>query len=76
MLLNSELALRKHHRIFERKQNRTTVMVVQKISTARRADRIFVVSQGRIVEEGDHNKLLVLGGEYSELYRHQMSDDL
>ncbi len=63
-------------RIFERKQNRTTVMVVQKISAARRADRIFVMKQGRIIEEGDHNRLMLLGGEYSELYRHQVSDDL
>ncbi|RYZ79176.1 MAG: ABC transporter ATP-binding protein [Proteobacteria bacterium] len=62
-------------RIFENKQHRTTVMVVQKISAARKADRIFVVKQGRIIEEGDHNRLLSLGGEYSELYRHQVSED-
>lgn len=61
--------------VYERKQFRTTVMVVQKMTTARRADRIFVVKQGRIVEEGDHNRLLALGGEYAELYRHQVSDD-
>jgi ABC-type bacteriocin/lantibiotic exporter with double-glycine peptidase domain len=62
-------------RVFERKQHRTTVMVVQKISAARRADRIFVMKHGRIIEEGDHNRLMSLGGEYSELYRHQVSDE-
>jgi ABC-type bacteriocin/lantibiotic exporter with double-glycine peptidase domain len=63
-------------RVFGRKKNRTTVMVVQKISAARRADRIFVMKNGRIIEEGDHNRLISLGGEYAELYRHQVSDDV
>jgi len=62
-------------RVHEGQEQRTTFMVVHKISIAQKADRILVLKQGRIVEEGDHNHLLALGGEYSELYRYQVSDE-
>ncbi len=52
----------------------TVFVVVQKISTARRADKIIVMKAGRIVEVGEHNKLLAMNGEYAELYRHQVGE--
>jgi ATP-binding cassette subfamily B protein len=52
----------------------TVFVVVQRISTARRADKIIVMKAGRIVEVGEHNKLLAMNGEYAELYRHQVGE--
>ena len=53
----------------------TVFVIVQRISTARRADLILVMKNGRVVESGDHNFLLQLNGEYAELYRHQVGGD-
>ena len=50
----------------------TVFVVVQRISTARRADKVIVMKNGRIAEIGEHNKLLAMNGEYAELYRHQV----
>lgn len=50
---------------------RTTVAIAHRLSTVVGADRIYVVSAGRIVEEGSHAELLELGGHYFELYSQQ-----
>jgi subfamily B ATP-binding cassette protein MsbA len=49
-------------------RGRTTLTIAHRISTVKDADRIVVISQGRIVETGQHDELLKLGGEYSRLY--------
>jgi ATP-binding cassette subfamily B protein len=48
---------------------RTTIVVAHRLSTAARANRIGVVSDGRLSELGSHAELLALGGHYAELYR-------
>ena len=54
---------------------RTAIIIAHRLSTVRSADRIIVLRQGRIIEEGDHHKLMAQGGHYAELYdtyfRHQ-----
>jgi len=44
-----------------------TVVIAHRLSTIRTADKIAVVSEGRIVEEGTHEELLSLGGMYTSL---------
>jgi len=56
-------------------QNRTSIVIAHRLSTVRHADRIIVLQNGRIIEEGDHQGLLARNGHYAELYntyfRHQ-----
>jgi ATP-binding cassette, subfamily B, bacterial len=55
-------------------EGKTAIVIAHRLSTVRRADRIFVVNEGRIVESGKHQQLLKRGGIYAELYRLQFSD--
>jgi ATP-binding cassette subfamily B protein len=56
-------------------KNRTAIVIAHRLSTIRSANRIIVLRQGKIIEEGDHLHLMALGGHYAQLYdtyfRHQ-----
>ena len=49
-------------------QGRTTLVIAHRLSTIRKADRIIVISNGEIVEEGTHEELLERDGEYRKLF--------
>jgi len=55
--------------------DRTAIVIAHRLSTVKNADRILVMADGRIIEEGTHDRLLARGGHYAELYntyfRHQ-----
>ena len=59
-------------------RDRTAIVIAHRLSTIRDADRIIVLREGRIVEEGSHDSLMLQGGHYAELYntyfRHQSPD--
>ncbi|NMB18102.1 MAG: ABC transporter ATP-binding protein [Erysipelothrix sp.] len=52
-------------------EGRTTFIIAHRLSTVRNADAILVLEQGEIIERGDHDTLLELGGRYASLYHGQ-----
>ena len=56
-------------------RERTSLIVSHRISTVRDADLICVLDQGRIIEQGTHDELLALGGEYADLYERQLLEE-
>ena len=58
-------------RLHEARAGKTTLIVSHRVSTARHADRIVVLEDGRVTEQGSHAQLLAAGGWYAELERIQ-----
>lgn len=56
-------------------KGRTTIVVAHRLSTVRNADRIAVINDGLVVEEGTHNELMKLDKEYAKLYKLQLRDE-
>lgn len=57
--------------IFDKLVGRTALIISHRFSTVRRADRIIVIDQGKIVEEGSHEKLMANHGLYHEMFTKQ-----
>ncbi len=54
--------------------SKTTILVSHRVSTAKNADKVLVLDQGELLQEGTHNKLNNMEGYYKELYLHQLSE--
>ena len=59
------------NRTLNLRHNRTNLIVSHRVSTISRADRIAVLDKGELVEEGNHESLIALGGVYTTLYEEQ-----
>lgn len=57
-------------------RNRTTFVIAHRLSTVENADRIIVMAEGRIIEQGTARELLAAGGHYATLHRLQFKDEL
>ncbi|WP_431199171.1 hypothetical protein ACQ86K_28215 [Mucilaginibacter sp. P19] len=53
-------------------EGRTVVIVAHRLSTVSNADNIIVLDKGRIIEQGTHNQLTALKGDYYKLVRNQL----
>ena len=52
-------------------KDRTTIVIAHRLSTIKKADQILVIESGKIVERGNHDELIALGGRYYDLYTYQ-----
>ena len=72
--LDSESEALVQEALYRLMKNRTTFVIAHRLSTVQHADRILVLDQGKIVEDGNHQELLTRGGLYSRLYELQFRD--
>jgi len=56
-------------------EGRTSFIIAHRLSTIRSADRILVIEDGRVIEEGNHQQLLKLRGHYYRLYTNQFMEE-
>ncbi len=59
--------------IYNEKQNKTIVIISQRVSSAKNADNILFFENGKLVEQGNHQELLNLNSKYADLYNNQLN---
>jgi ATP-binding cassette subfamily B multidrug efflux pump len=69
--LDSEVELAIQEQLLGLMEGKTVIAIAHRLSTIARMDRLIVLEQGRIVEEGTHAELIRLGGHYHKLWQHQ-----
>ena len=56
-------------------EGRSVLVIAHRLSTIRRADKILVLGDGQLLEQGSHDELMALGGTYAELYQMGFEED-
>ncbi len=69
--LDARAEFQVYQRFVDLTAGKMAVLISHRFSTVRMADRILVLENGRIVEQGSHRQLVALGGKYSELFELQ-----
>lgn len=69
--LDSEVEVAIQASLYHLMEGKTVVAIAHRLSTIAAMDRLIVLDEGRIIEEGDHAKLLKAGGLYASLWAHQ-----
>jgi ATP-binding cassette subfamily B protein len=62
------------HNLLEICKNKTTIIVSHRVSSAKNADKIIIIDEGKILQQGSHNQLVNEEGYYRELYYKQLSE--
>ncbi len=57
--------------LFELSKDKTVIFISHRLSTTRMAEQIYMMEQGRVIEEGNHEELLARGGRYAEMFEKQ-----
>lgn len=60
--------------LLEISKNKTTIIVSHRVSSAKNADQIIILEEGKIIQQGSHNQLINQEGYYKELYYKQLSE--
>jgi ATP-binding cassette subfamily B multidrug efflux pump len=69
--LDSEVEAAIQEQLYNLMQGKTVIAIAHRLSTIAAMDRLIIMDQGRIVEDGDHESLLALGGVYAQLWARQ-----
>jgi ATP-binding cassette subfamily B multidrug efflux pump len=69
--LDSEVELAIQEQLLGLMEGKTVIAIAHRLSTIARMDRLIVLEQGRVVEQGSHDELLQHGGHYARLWQHQ-----
>ncbi|MBQ6710821.1 MAG: ABC transporter ATP-binding protein, partial [Clostridia bacterium] len=60
----------------ETRKGKTNIIIAHRISTIQDADKIIVIDEGRLAEEGSHEELLAQGGIYADMYNRQLLEKM
>ncbi|HJY12976.1 MAG TPA: ATP-binding cassette domain-containing protein, partial [Flavobacterium sp.] len=60
--------------LFEICKDKTTIIVSHRVSSAKNADKIIILEDGKIIQQGSHNQLINQEGYYASLYLKQLSE--